>query len=447
MQRLIEIKLKDWKNKKNRKPLLLLGARQVGKTYLLQKFGKDEFRKTHYFDLEELKKDLLPIFNDSSLKPKEILDGLSFISGNSIDIQKDLLILDEIQSIPRAITALKYFKQNMNSLALAAAGSNLGVIHSDDAFPVGQVEILNLYPMNFEEFLLGTEEVQAIKFLKNFNGEKTGDLYHHKLFQLLKTYFVTGGMPEVVREYYDYKTEPLEAFQRVRNLQNQLLLHYGRDFSKYAGVTNSRHIERIFEAIPHQLSNTHDKQSKKFIFRDVISKGYRSYETLADPVEWLVKAGLSLKVPLHEHPSLPLLAGSVDHRFKLFLFDIGLLGAMTRLNVERIITYNYGSYKGYFAENFILQELYSYGYHEVVTWSGRTSEIEFVLELDGRLIPVEVKAGTNTKAKSLFAFINKFDPDSSIKFTGNKYGYDSQHKIYNFPLYMTSKFPELLKQK
>lgn len=443
MKRQIKAKLIHWKNKKTRKPLLLQGARQVGKTYVLQDFAQSQFVNSHYFDLEELKTDLSSIFNDSPLDPKQLIDKLSFVSGKSINIKKDILILDEIQAIPRAITALKYFSQDMNDLAVAAAGSNLGVAHSNEPFPVGKVEILHMYPMNFEEFLSGTDEKMALSFLKNFKGEKTDDVYHRRLFDLLKKYFVTGGMPEVIDQYMEKKDEPLEAFRAVRQLQKQLLLHYESDFSKYAGSTNSRHIERVFRAIPLQLSNTQDKQSKKFKFKDVISKGYRSYEDLADPIEWLTKAGLALKVNSNLHPSTPVMAGAKESSFKLFLFDVGLLGAIINLNPESIMRYDYGSYKGYFAENFVLQELYSYGLNKIVTWSGKTSEIEFVLEINGNIIPVEVKAGINTKAKSLLAFINKYRPVYSVKFTGNKFGCDMRKRIFNYPLYMILKFPEL----
>jgi len=443
MKRQIKAKLIHWKNKKTRKPLLLQGARQVGKTYVLQDFAKSQFVNSHYFDLEELKTDLSSIFSDSPLDPKQLIDKLSFVSGKSINIKKDILILDEIQAIPRAITALKYFSQDMNDLAVAAAGSNLGVAHSNEPFPVGKVEILHMYPMNFEEFLSGTDEEMALSFLKNFKGEKTDDIYHRRLFDLLKKYFVTGGMPEVIDQYMEKKDEPLEAFRAVRQLQKQLLLHYESDFSKYAGSTNSRHIERVFRAIPLQLSNTQNKQSKKFKFKDVISKGYRSYEDLADPIEWLIKAGLALKVNTNLHPSTPVMAGAKESSFKLFLFDVGLLGAIINLNPESIMRYDYGSYKGYFAENFVLQELYSYGLNKIVTWSGKTSEIEFVLEINGNIIPVEVKAGINTKAKSLLAFINKYRPVYSVKFTGNKFGCDMRKRIFNYPLYMILKFPEL----
>ena len=443
MKRQIKEKLIHWKNKKIRKPLLLQGARQVGKTYVLQDFAKSQFVNSHYFDLEELKTDLFSIFSDSPLDPKQLIDKLSFVSGKSINIKKDILILDEIQAIPRAITALKYFSQNMSDLAVAAAGSNLGVAHSNEPFPVGKVEILHMYPMNFEEFLSGTDEEMALSFLKNFKGEKTDDIYHKRLFDLLKAYFVTGGMPEVIGQYMEKKDEPLKVFRAVRQLQKQLLFHYESDFSKYAGSTNSRHIERIFRAIPLQLSNTHDKKSKKFQFKDVISKGYRSYEDLADPIDWLIKAGLAVKVNTNLHPSTPVMAGAKENSFKLFLFDVGLLGAIINLNPESIMRYDYGSYKGYFAENFVLQELYSYRLNKIVTWSGKTSEIEFLLEINGNIIPVEVKAGFNTKAKSLLAFINKYRPVYSVKFTGNKFGCDMQKKIFNYPLYMILKFPEL----
>jgi len=276
---------------------------------------------------------------------------------------------------------------------------------------------LAYFLMTTNIFLAGTDEEMALSFLKNFKGGKTDDIYHRRLFDLLKKY--------------------------LRQLQKQLLLHYESDFSKYAGNTNSRHIQRVFRTIPLQLSNTQDKKSKKFKFKDIISKGYRSYDDLADPIEWLVKAGLALKVNTNLHPSIPVMAGAKENSFKLFLFDIGLLGAMINLKPESILRYDYGSYKGYFAENFVLQELCSHGLDKIVTWSGRTSEIEFVLEINESIIPVEVKAGFNTKAKSLQAFINKYNPVYAVKFTGNKFGCDRQKRIFNYSLYMILKFPEL----
>jgi hypothetical protein len=438
MKRLIENAFIQWKNKKNRKPLVVCGARQVGKTYSLKEFGKLNFDNLHYFDLENQKNELFEIFN-GPLEPKQIIDKLSFVSGKAIHIKKDVLFLDEIQSIPRAMTSLKYFNQTMNELAVIVAGSNLGVANSEEPFPVGKVEIMFMYPMNFEEFLSGINQEFVLNHLLTING-KIEDLFHQRFFDLLKIYFVTGGMPEVILQYKEKSDEPLEAFTDVRNLQKQLVLHYERDFSKYSGSTNSRHIERVFKAIPSQLCNTMNKQSKKFVFKDVISKGYRSYEDLADPIGWLVKAGLALKVNSCEHPSIPLMARTKENSLKLFVFDIGLLGAMVNINPRNIMQYNYGSYKGYFAENFILQELYSYGHNQIVTWAGRTSEIEFVLEIDGTIIPIEVKAGTNTKAKSLQAYINKYNPLYSLKFTGNQFGFDEKKKIYNYPLYMVSAF-------
>jgi predicted AAA+ superfamily ATPase len=285
--------------------------------------------------------------------------------------------------------------------------------------------------------------LNVLRSIQERYRDKTDDIYHRRLFDLLKKYFVTGGLPEVISQYTAGKEEPLEAFRAVRQFQKQLLLHYESDFSKYAGSTNSRHIQRVFRATPLQLLNTQDKKSKKFKFKDIISKGYRSYDDLADPIEWLVKAGLALKVNTNLHPSIPVMAGAKENSFKLFLFDIGLLGAMINLKPESILRYDYGSYKGYFAENFVLQELCSYGLDKIVTWYGRTSETEFVLEINESIIPVEVKAGFNTKAKSLQAFINKYNPVYAVKFTGNKFGCDQQKRIFNYPLYMILKFPEL----
>lgn len=443
MKRHITQHLLRWRNDSNRKPLLLQGARQVGKTYALKQFGQEHFATCHYFDLEEQRNDLLPVFQESSLNPKTIIDKLSFISGKIIKPDRDILILDEIQAVPRALTALKYFCQDMSELAVTAAGSNLGVASSSEPFPVGKVTCLTLYPLNFEEFLAGTGEQMSVKFLHDFRGEETDPIYHQKLFEQLKTFFITGGLPEVVQVYADQKEIPLAAFRAARDLQHQLLMHYERDFSKYSGSTNARHIDRVFKAIPSQLFRFQDKKSKKFKFKDVISKGYRSYEDLADPIDWLIKAGLVLKVNINLHPALPLTSGIIENNFKLYLFDTGLLGAMNSLTPESIMKYNYGSYKGYFAENFVLQELYSHGHDNIVTWTGRTSEIEFITEINDDIIPIEVKAGTNTKAKSLQAYIKKYQPRVSIKFSGNRYGNDRRCNIDNYPLYMVSRFPEL----
>lgn len=437
MKRQIEIQLNTWKKSIKRKPLLLHGARQIGKTFVLKEFASKKFKKTHYFDLEEQKVELEGIFNN--LKPAEIINKLSFISGNSINIQGDILIFDEIQAIPRAITSLKYFNQEIPELAVAACGSNLGIAITGESFPVGKVECLTMYPMNFLEFLEGINEDVAVRFLKSFNGEVLDDVYHNRFFELLKIYFITGGMPDAIIIYKANKEDLITTFSEVRKYQKQLLIHYANDFSKYSGAVNSRHIERVFNSIPAQLSRTQQGNSKKFKFKNVISNGFRTYEDLANPIDWLVKTGLIFKINIVEHPSIPLLSGIVQNSFKLFFFDVGLLGAAVGLEPNGIMLYDYGTYKRYFAENFILQELSSYNCSSMVSWVGRTSEVEFLLQNKGRIIPVEVKAGTNTKAKSLQAYIAKYQPEYSVKFTGKKYGYDKKN-TFSFPLYMVSVF-------
>ena len=436
MERQIEGYFKFWKNKQNKKPLILLGARQVGKTYALKRFGKAHYRNLHYFDLEELQSQLMPVFEES-LSPKNILEKIGFITGRDIDYKKDLLVFDEIQAIPAALTSLKYFQQNLNELDVIACGSNLGVHGADASFPVGKVEIVHMYPMNFQEFLMAIGEDRSLDVIEQHTG-RMDDLYHNHLLDLLRRYFIVGGMPEAVAVYKSEMKQPLEAFEQVRLVQKQLLLHYDRDFAKYSGDVNSRHIGRIFQAIPAQLSRMQDLKSKKFIFKDVVSKGYRSYNDLADPIDWLTKAGLALKIDMVEHPQIPLFAQVNESSFKLFLFDVGLLGYMVRLAPSQIMNYDYGSFKGYFAENFVLQELRSYDLDQIATWTGRTSEIEFVVEMDNMIIPVEVKAGTNTRAKSLQAYMNKYEPRYALKFSGNKPGFDSKWNVYNFPLYMVS---------
>jgi len=437
MKRHIEIKLNKWKESKKRKPLLLHGARQIGKTFVLKEFACKKFKHAHYFDLEEGKVELEKIFND--LKPTEIINKLSFISGKSINIQNDILIFDEIQAIPRAISSLKYFNQEIPELAVTACGSNLGIAVTDESFPVGNVECLTMYPMNFLEFLEGINEDIAVRFLKSFDGEVLEDIYHNRFFDLLKKYFIIGGMPEAIMIYKANKRDLTTAFIEVRKYQKQLLIHYANDFSKYSGAVNSRHIERIFNSVPAQLSRTQQGNSKKFKFKNVISNGFRTYDDLANPIDWLVKTGLIFKINIVEHPIIPLFSGITQNSFKLFFFDVGVLGAAVGLEPNKIMLYDYGTYKGYFAENFILQELSSYNCAGLVSWMGRTSEVEFLMQNKEEIIPVEVKAGTNTKAKSLQAYIAKYQPEYSVKFTGKKYGHDKKN-TFSFPLYMVSVF-------
>ncbi len=439
MRRDIVKQLAHWQKKSSRKPLILQGARQVGKTYILKEYAKENFISVHYFDLEKSRDILRDIFEKNSLDPSDIISKLEFFSGQKISISDDVVIFDELQAIPRAITALKYFFEELPELAVMSAGSNLGVAMTNEPFPVGKVECITMYPMTFIEFLQGTREDAAYEFIINFAPPAViDDIYHHKLLDLLKRYFVTGGLPEVVNAYARNKNNLLDAFQEVRDIQNQLLLHYERDFSKYSGDSNARHIERLFRAVPAQLSATADGTAKKFKFKNVISKGFRSYEALADPIDWLVKAALVSKLPIIEHPANPLNQAVTDSKFKLMMFDIGILGAMVNLSPQAIINNNYGSYKGYFVENFILCELIAYGYRSIANWRGRTSEVEFIVEKnDGEIIPIEVKAGVNTKAKSLAAYIEKYKPTSAVKFSAKKYG--KTGIIQTQPLYMVAK--------
>ena len=440
MKRAIQKQILTWQKKTVRKPLILQGARQVGKTYILKEFAKKHFSNVHYFDLEKSRDEFISIFEGNSLDPHEIIKKLEFITKRTININKDIVVFDELQAIPRAITSLKYFYEDMPELAIMTAGSNLGVVLADAPFPVGKVECLTMHPMTFLEFLQGSGETAAYNFVNDFSNElRIDDFYHSKLLDLMKNYFVVGGLPEVVDVYRKNKNSLLEVFHEVRDLQEQLILHYERDFSKYSGDTNARHIERIFRAVPAQLSAASDKLSPKFKFKNVISKGFRSYEALADPIDWLIKAGLVVKLPIIEHPVTPLKQAVSENKFKLMMFDIGLLGAMVKLSPQTIINNNYGSYKGYFIENFILCELIAYGYNSIANWQGRTAEVEFIIETDnGKIIPVEVKAGINTKAKSLAAYIAKYAPEHALKFSSKKYG--KTEIIETSPLYMVSNF-------
>lgn len=437
MKRTILKRLLEWKKSRERKPLILQGARQVGKTFILKEFADENFTDFHYFDLEKLHDEVTGVFEGTAIDPVSIIQKLEFISNRKINLKEDIVIFDEIQAVPRAITSLKYFCEEMSELALMTAGSNLGVALSETPFPVGKVKCMTMYPMTFMEFLQGTGEDFAYDFLKNFNfNTKIENIYHEKLLDLLKRFFISGGLPEVVNCYREKKENLFDAFTEVRKLQKQLIIHYQQDFSKYSGHTNARHIERVFKSVPNQLSSKVDKSSGKFKFKDVISRGYRSYDALADPIDWLLKAGLIIKLPILENPFSPIAGNSDESRFKLMLFDIGILGAMVNLSPKSVIMHDYGSYKGYFVENYILQELTALEDFFIANWQGRTSEVEFIIENSkGIIIPVEVKAGTNTRSKSLDAYMAKYSPEFAVRFSAKKSG--KKGILHTFPLYMT----------
>jgi len=430
-------KLLMWKLSAKRRPLLVQGARQVGKSYLLEQFGKQEFPNFHVFNFEQ-DRSLARLF-ESDLYPKRILTDLSIHRGEQIDHQSDLIVFDEIQACPRALTGLKYFNEEFPEIALCCAGSLLGVALSPESFPVGKVEFLDLHPMSFTEFLKALNEELLLDILESSAGLESISLAAHgKLWDRLKDYYVVGGMPQAVLEFVSGTDDKMLAFKSVRSIQQQLVESYYRDFAKHSGKTNSMHIVSVFEDIPRQLSRNFEGSVKRYQFKDVIPKK-KSYNELRGPIDWLEKAGMIIRIRICDKAELPLEAFCKRNLFKLVIFDIGLLGCMLDLPVEAVISQDYGITKGYFAENFVAQEFRASGIKNLYSWSERNSEIEFLRIINQEIVPVEVKAGTRTQAKSLRQYILKYSPRAAIKISGKPLDNKETKTVRHFPLYMAGK--------
>lgn len=432
MRRKLLTKLLQWKENPNRKPLILQGTRQVGKTTLLKQFGKDFFQKIHMLNFE--KDPALEKVFEKSLNPKQILSELEFYFNQTIDVAQDLLVFDEIQACPRALTSLKYFAEEMPQLALAAAGSLLGIYLGPVSFPVGKVDIMTLYPMSFHEFLLALDDKRSLDILDNLTLQDTiPELAHEHLFEQLKHYFIVGGLPEIVKTFRDEKESLLRAFTQVREKQTMLIESYLADIAKHSGKINAMHISRIWQAVPSQMAHTHDGNASKFVFKGVVP-GVDRYSRLAGAIDWLEAAKLIIKVPIVHSGNLPFSAYASENTFKLYLFDVGILGAMTNLNPQVILKYDYGSYKGYFAENFVAQALLASGERALYSWQERLAEVEFLSDVDGQAIPIEVKSGWVTHAKSAQIFAEKYHSPYRIIYSGKNLSYNPT--VHRLPLYL-----------
>ncbi len=442
MKREITAQLNEWKNKKERKPLVIKGARQIGKTYSLKEFGRRSFPAYHYINFEE-DEQAKKIF-EPDLKPRRIIDELSFYLDTVIDPGKDLLIFDEIQYCPRSLTSLKYFCEHLPGLALCCAGSLLGIYAGSSSFPVGKVDFLNMYPLSFKEFLRGTGEEKSYDFI-NTCGVNTviPEVVHSRLWKLLKIYFVTGGLPEILNTYNEYKDNLYQALQQVRQKQQNLLSAYQADIAKHAGKKNSMHINRVWQNIPAQLAGEQDGSAPKFSFKGVVP-GVKGYSRLAGVIDWLITAGLVVKVHIINKGQLPFPAFVKENFFKLYCFDIGILGAIAELPPKNIIEYDYGTYKGYFAENFVTQEFTCGGVKNLYAWREGKSEVEFVREIEGHVIPIEIKSGWVTQAKSLKIFAQKYDPPYRVVMSAKSLHIDKENKIHGYPLYLAANFPLLV---
>lgn len=417
-------KLIKWKNSSTRKPLIMRGARQVGKTWLLKKFGKDEYDKFVYLNFEATPS-LKEIFT-TDLNVERIVSILEIHSGVKITPSDTLIIFDEIQEAPSGLSSLKYFCEDTPELHVVAAGSLLGLsMPHKSSFPVGKVDFLDLNPMSFLEFLSALEKQKLADAILS-KSWRIIDVFHEELINYLKTYYFVGGMPEVVQSYINNKD-----LEDVRLIQDRILNAYEADFSKHAPVETVPRIRMVWQSIPFQLA----KENKKFVY-GAIRKGARSKDfELA--IQWLVDAAVLLKVNRISKPELPIKAFRDANAFKLYLGDVGLLSAMVKLDPKVLI---HGAdlflqFKGALTEQFVCEQLQNIENSEIGYWTNdrSTSEIDFLLQTNAEVIPIEVKAEKNLKAKSFKLFCEKYQPHNAIRSSLSKY--KQQSWMTNVPLY------------
>lgn len=424
MERIDIQKLIFWKNSTDRKPLVLNGAGQVGKTWLLREFARREYAKEAYIVCR--KNDLVRQIFTQDFNVERILRALRAISGVDITPGDTLIILDEVQDIPEALEALKYFCENAPEYHIAVAGSLLGIsLHSNVSYPVGKVNTLNVYPMNFEEFLLAKGEVEAYKLLMSRDFSVI-NLLHDKFVDLLRQYYYVGGMPEVVKKYV--KTG---ALQEVRRLQNEILYGYDRDFSKHAPKEQVPRIRMVWKSIPSQLF----KDNKKFIY-GALRKGARAND-FEIAIQWLIDAGLLYKVSRCTKPALPLDIYEDLAAFKLYMVDLGLLGAMVGTEPSQILINNaaFTEYKGGLTEQYVLQQMKSHGVSPIYYHKTDDSrlELDFVIQRQAHLLPIEVKAGGNVRANSLSTLLKNTPSLTAVRYS--MLPYKEQGQLTNIPLY------------
>jgi len=419
MLRSAQSDLAAWKHSKNRKPLIILGARQVGKTYLVQEFGTSSFRRIHSFNFEREPR-AAEVF-ERDLVPQRILTELSLLSGKPIQEESDLLFFDEIQAAPKALSSLKHFCNEMPKLAVCAAGSLLGLHLAESSFPVGYVDWLHLHPLSFYEFVVArASEPVRIAYDTAVQGGEVSSTAHQIFWDLWREYLVTGGLPEVVSRYLS-KPCSMEAFADARATQQKLINAYLADVAKHSGKINAFHIERTWTSVPQQIASVQDMSVSRFRFKDVVP-GVHNFGRLAGPIDWLAKAGLIIQIPVCERAEIPLAAFTKSNHFKIYMFDIGMLGAMLDLSPNALMSYNFGMYKGYVAENFVAQALRSSRpQRPLFSWSEGKSEIEFLLQGSETATPVEVKSSHRVRAQSLRVFNEKYKPKYSVILSGRSF--------------------------
>lgn len=419
-----------WKSAPDRKPLVLKGARQVGKTWLMKEFGETCYEQYVYFNFDE--EEALGSIFKSNKNPHRILELLSLISGEKILPEKTLIIFDEIQECPEALNALKYFKEKANEYHIIAAGSLLGtLLAKPKSYPVGMVNLLDIYPLTFDEFLEAVDFPLYQYYCSIEKGQSIEDIFHNRLMETYELYLIIGGMPECVNSWITYK-DPA----KISRIQHELIEVYENDFSKHNGKVNSGRILMVFRSIASQLA----KPNEKFMYGAVREGGRaRDFE---EAIEWLVSAGMLNRVYNVSKPEHPLSAFDRLDCFKLFVFDTGLLKHMAGIDNSAILLKSNYQFKGPLTENYILQQLCGQFAVEPRYYANANSEIDFILQYGTQIIPVEVKGGADRSAPSFKRFIDKYQPETALRFSGR--GYLRNGAITNLPLYLAGKTAELL---
>lgn len=425
--------LKDlgkWKDKSRRKPLILTGVRQCGKTYIVEEFALNNFKSYVYVNFES--EETLSAIFDYDFDVDRIVSELERHFKTQITPGETLLFFDEIQECTRALTSLKYFCENMKDLHIVCAGSLLGVTLKKQpiSFPVGKVNRLHLYPMSFKEFVIANDRMDLIEVFEKWPTDREiPKIYKEPMEELLRAYYIVGGMPEVVKTWIE-----THDYNEVEEVQNEILSDYADDFSKHAPLSDVPKIRWIWDSVPVQLA----KENNKFVFSHV-KEGKRSAE-LEDALQWLVDAGLLIKTELVENPEIPLEGAAEKTYFKVYMADVGLLRARSKVSVNTILKESdlYIKYKGVFAENYVLNELKSLGKAPFFWRSGNTAEVDFIYEDEEEIVPVEVKAADNTQAKSYKQFCKKYHPKEGLKLSRKNIAENlcESTVTYNIPLYL-----------
>ena len=424
MQRFILKKLIEWKESKYRKPLILKGARQVGKTYILKQFGKENYEGVAYFNFDH-DEDLYNLFENTK-DPKRILEQLAFIYGKAIIPGKTLIIFDEIQECPNALNSLKYFYEEANEYHIACAGSLLGIRLSHTSFPVGKVDFLNMYPMTFSEFLIADNAQNLVDYMDSLEKiEKIPDIFFNQLEEKLKAYFIIGGMPEAVSAWVNEKDMEL-----VNKIQNNILSAYESDFSKHTQDSEANKISLIWNSVPSQLA----KENKKFLYQ-VVKEGARARE-YENALNWLNDANLIYKIYNVTKTDFPLKAYNDLSAFKIYMNDVGLLRKMSNLDSKIVVEGDklFEEFKGAFTENYVLNMLSSTLNSVPNYYTFDRNEIDFIIQYKNNIVPIEVKANKSTNNTSLTKYNEKFNNELSVRFSMNNLSKDG--KILNIPLFL-----------